>query len=105
MNLKVKLNAKTFSEINFFMDGPVVEIYKAAKKKTAREIIPRPGRSARLMTPHRGKERNQALMRSTAMATPMPPPTQRVARPLPALARIISYSSVTSTRAPEAPMG
>src|SRR5262249_9687715 len=39
------------------------------------------------------------------MAMPMPPPMHSVARPFLALRRCISCSSVTSTRAPEAPMG
>ena len=39
------------------------------------------------------------------MATPMPPPMHRVARPFLALRRPISCSRVTSTRAPEAPIG
>jgi hypothetical protein len=46
-----------------------------------------------------------AHARSTQRATPMPPPMQSVASPLPALRRAISWSSVTSTRAPDAPTG
>ena len=43
--------------------------------------------------------------RSTHMATPMPPPMHSVAKPFFAPRRCISYSSVVSTRAPEAPIG
>src|SRR5438270_7314355 len=43
--------------------------------------------------------------RSTHMAMPMPPPMQSVARPFLALRFCISYNSVTSTRAPDAPIG
>ena len=42
---------------------------------------------------------------STHMAMPMPPPMQSVARPFLASRFCISCSSVTSTRAPEAPTG
>src|SRR6185369_13824768 len=43
--------------------------------------------------------------RSTASATPMPPPMHSEARPFLALRRAISCSSVTSTRHPDAPIG
>ena len=43
--------------------------------------------------------------RSTHIAMPMPPPMQRVARPFLASRFCISCSSVTRTRAPEAPIG
>ena len=43
--------------------------------------------------------------RSMHIATPMPPPMQSVARPFLASRRFISCSRVTSTRAPEAPIG
>src|SRR5204863_9774960 len=43
--------------------------------------------------------------RCTHMAMPMPPPMQRVARPFLASRFCISCSSVTNTRAPEAPTG
>ena len=43
--------------------------------------------------------------RSSVMATPMPPPMHKVARPFLAPRRFISCSSVTSTRAPDAPIG
>ena len=46
-----------------------------------------------------------SVYRSTHIAMPMPPPMQSVARPFLALRFCISYSSVTSTRAPEAPIG
>src|SRR5262249_49176266 len=42
---------------------------------------------------------------STHIAMPMPPPMQRVARPFFALRFCISWSSVTSTRPPDAPIG
>src|SRR5690606_16265661 len=42
---------------------------------------------------------------STHMATPMPPPMHRVARPFFAPRRCISNTSVLKTRAPEAPIG
>src|SRR5665213_4295828 len=43
--------------------------------------------------------------RSTHMAMPIPPPMQSVARPFFASRFCISCNSVTSTRAPEAPIG
>jgi hypothetical protein len=42
---------------------------------------------------------------STAIATPIPPPIQRVARPLSALSRSMPCRSVTKILAPEAPIG
>ena len=46
-----------------------------------------------------------AQSRATHMAMPMPPPMHSVARPFLASRLVISCSSVTSTRAPEAPIG
>jgi len=43
--------------------------------------------------------------RSTASATPMPPPMHRLARPFRASRRAISCSKVTRMRQPDAPMG
>src|SRR2546426_1218704 len=51
------------------------------------------------------RPRKRTQSRSTHMAMPMPPPMQSVARPFLALRFSISWSSVTSTRAPDAPIG
>ena len=48
---------------------------------------------------------HQIQSRSTHMAMPMPPPMHSVARPFLASRFCISCSSVTRTRAPEAPIG
>src|SRR5262249_55500298 len=49
--------------------------------------------------------KSQFDQRSTHMAMPMPPPMQSVAKPFLALRFCISCRSVTSTRAPDAPIG
>ncbi len=65
---------------------------------------PRPRTTGRYLLRRRGSG-GESQMHSTASATPLPPPRQRVATPRFSFRAFSAYSSVVRMRAPLAPMG
>src|SRR5580698_1001510 len=69
------------------------------------ELVWAPARPAPAQGRGDGASARSGHIASTVIATPMPPPTQSVARPLRAPERCISCSRVVRMRAPDAPIG